>query len=66
MGGSAPILARRCRRARHDTRVVRDPGGAATTAIDADQDVATLINVFTVSPGRQQQLVEILEEATDG
>jgi antibiotic biosynthesis monooxygenase (ABM) superfamily enzyme len=39
--------------------------GAAPTVIDAEQDVATLINVFKVSPERQQQLVEILEEATE-
>ncbi len=39
--------------------------GAAPTVIDAGQDVATLINVFTVSPERQPQLVEILEEATE-
>jgi len=41
------------------------PGDAGPTVIDSEQDVATLINVFTVSPERQQQLVEILEEATD-
>jgi antibiotic biosynthesis monooxygenase (ABM) superfamily enzyme len=41
------------------------PAGVAPTVIDAEQDVATLINVFTVSPERQLQLVEILEEATE-
>ncbi len=39
--------------------------GVAPTVIDAEQDIATLINVFTVSPERQAQLVEILEEATE-
>ena len=32
--------------------------------IDADADVATLINVFTVSPENQQKLVDMLVEAT--
>ncbi len=48
-----------------DTTPETPPGGAGPTVIDAEQDVATLINVFTVSPDRQQQLVEILEQATD-
>jgi len=39
--------------------------GVAPTVIDAEQDIATLINVFAVSPERQRQLVEILEEATE-
>jgi quinol monooxygenase YgiN len=32
--------------------------------IAADQPVVTLINVFTVDPARQQQLVDVLVEAT--
>ncbi len=32
--------------------------------IGIDQDVVTLVNVFTVSPERQQQLVDLLVEAT--
>ena len=34
----------------------------ATIAID--QDVITLVNVFSVSPERQQQLADVLVEAT--
>jgi len=33
--------------------------------IDPAADVMTLINVFTVEPGRQQELVELLAEATE-
>lgn len=36
-----------------------------TTMISSDQDVATLINVFTVTPDSQQQLVDLLIEATE-
>ncbi|MDQ3537532.1 MAG: antibiotic biosynthesis monooxygenase [Actinomycetota bacterium] len=36
-----------------------------TTTIAAGQDVATLINVFTVAPEAQQQLVDLLVEATE-
>jgi hypothetical protein len=32
--------------------------------IAVDQDVVTLVNVFTVPPERQQQLVDLLVEAT--
>lgn len=35
------------------------------TPIDARQDVATLVNVFTVLPKRQQELVDVLDEATE-
>lgn len=36
-----------------------------TTTISADANVATLINVFTVSPERQQELVDILVRTTE-
>jgi heme-degrading monooxygenase HmoA len=35
------------------------------TRISRDQDVATLINVFTVAPEDQQRLVDLLVEATE-
>lgn len=35
------------------------------THISAEQDVVTLINVFTVSPEDRQRLVELLIEATE-
>jgi heme-degrading monooxygenase HmoA len=35
------------------------------TQIAVGQDVVTLINVFTVEPGNQQQLVDLLVEATE-
>ncbi len=35
------------------------------TTIDADQRVATLVNVFTVAPDRQQELVDVLDRATE-
>jgi len=35
------------------------------TQIAQDQPVVTLINVFTVTPGDQLKLVEVLIEATD-
>ncbi len=35
-----------------------------TTTISTDNDVATLINIFTVEPENQQQLVDLLTEAT--
>jgi antibiotic biosynthesis monooxygenase (ABM) superfamily enzyme len=35
------------------------------TTISADNPVVTLINVFTVEPSRQQQLVELWQRATD-
>jgi antibiotic biosynthesis monooxygenase (ABM) superfamily enzyme len=35
-----------------------------TTTISTDQDIATLINVFTVGLDNQQQLVDLLDEAT--
>jgi heme-degrading monooxygenase HmoA len=39
--------------------------GSATTSIQADADVVTLINIFTVAPERQQDLVELLDRATE-
>ena len=35
------------------------------TTISVENEVMTLINVFTVEPDRQQQLVALLVEATD-
>lgn len=35
------------------------------TTIDTDGRYATLINVFTVAPERQQELVDLLVEATE-
>ena len=35
-----------------------------TTTISTDEDIATLINVFTVEPDSQQQPVDLLDEAT--
>lgn len=35
------------------------------TTIDPDQQVITLINVFTVDPDRQQELVDVLDHATE-
>jgi antibiotic biosynthesis monooxygenase (ABM) superfamily enzyme len=40
------------------------PNTSATTTIDADADVVTLINVFDVRPEQQAELVRILEQAT--
>jgi quinol monooxygenase YgiN len=37
----------------------------ATTTITAGAPVATLINVFTVRPDRQRQLVDLLVRATE-
>ena len=37
----------------------------ATTTITTDSAVMTLINVFTVDPDHQQELVDLLIEATD-
>ncbi|MQA04377.1 MAG: antibiotic biosynthesis monooxygenase [Streptosporangiales bacterium] len=36
-----------------------------TSSIDKDASVATLINVFTVAPDKQQQLVDALVRATE-
>ncbi|MER7764537.1 antibiotic biosynthesis monooxygenase family protein [Streptomyces sp. NPDC097619] len=36
-----------------------------TANIDSTRPVATLINVFTVPPGRQQELIELLAHATE-
>ena len=36
-----------------------------TTTITPDQDVMTLVNVFTVEPDRPQELVDLLVRATD-
>jgi heme-degrading monooxygenase HmoA len=38
---------------------------AATTTISTEANLATLINIFTVEPERQQELVDVLVEATD-
>lgn len=35
------------------------------TTISTDQHVATLVNVFTVSPDEQETLIDLLVEATD-
>lgn len=37
----------------------------ALTTIAPDAQVATLINVFTVAPERQRELVNLLDEATE-
>lgn len=37
-----------------------------TTTITTDAQLLTLINVFTVEPENQQQLVDVLAEATTG
>lgn len=37
----------------------------AQTTIDTEASVVTLINVFTVEPARQQELVGLLNEATE-
>jgi quinol monooxygenase YgiN len=37
----------------------------ATTTINAGADLATLINVFTVEPARQRELVDVLVTATE-
>src|SRR5258705_11657123 len=39
--------------------------GNPMTTISKDNDVITLINVFTVEPENQQKLVEMLVEATE-
>ncbi|WP_328607132.1 antibiotic biosynthesis monooxygenase [Amycolatopsis sp. NBC_00345] len=36
-----------------------------TTTIDLAAEVATLLNVFTVDPARQRELVTVLETATE-
>jgi quinol monooxygenase YgiN len=35
------------------------------STIEAQRPLLTLINVFTVDPGKQQQLVDLLTEATE-
>ena len=35
------------------------------TAIDKDNKLVTLINIFTVEPAKQQQLVDLLIQATE-
>ena len=35
------------------------------TTIDPEQNVVTLINIFTVEPDRQQRLVQLLAQATE-
>lgn len=37
----------------------------ATTTIDPDANLATLINVFTVEPAHQKELVDVLVTATE-
>ncbi len=37
----------------------------STTTIRTDQEIATLVNVFTVKPADQQTLVDLLVEATE-
>lgn len=37
----------------------------ATTTIDANAPVTTLINVFTVEPAQQRELVDVLVTATE-
>ena len=39
--------------------------GSVASKISADTEVLTLINVFTVSPDRQQDLVDLLVDATE-
>ncbi len=36
-----------------------------TTTIEVDAPLVTLVNVFEVEPARQDELVELLEQATD-
>ena len=36
-----------------------------TTTITTEDDVMTLVNVFTVDPEHQQELIDVLVEATD-
>ena len=38
---------------------------ARMTTIDKDNKLVTLINIFTVEPAKQQQLVDLLIHATD-
>jgi len=38
---------------------------ATPTTIEAKRGLCTLINVFTVEPARQEELVKLLEEATE-
>jgi quinol monooxygenase YgiN len=38
---------------------------ANTTEISVDPQVVVLINVFTVDPAKQQQLVDLLDKATE-
>jgi quinol monooxygenase YgiN len=40
-------------------------GQTAVTSISAQAQVATLINVFTVEPDKQQRLADLLAEATE-
>lgn len=35
------------------------------TTIETGRDIATLVNVFTVEPERQQELLDVLIEATE-
>ena len=38
----------------------------SVTTISTEQDVLTLVNVFTVAPEDQQRLLDVLVEATEG
>lgn len=38
---------------------------SSTTTITTTDEVMTLVNVFTVTPERQQELVDVLAEATE-
>ncbi len=42
-----------------------DRTASVTTTITATTDIATLINVFSVSPDNQQRLVDLLVSATE-
>lgn len=39
--------------------------GASVTQIDTANEVATLVNVFAVAPEDQEELVKVLEDATE-
>lgn len=39
--------------------------GSAVSTIRADAEILTLINVFSVAPERQQELIDLLVEATE-
>jgi hypothetical protein len=43
----------------------RAKGGDAMIGISTENNVITLINVFTVEPANQRRLIELLTEATE-